>query len=155
LVDVASLSDEIVGKWRAIPDLVDFIGGSEKVFVYHHSYPNNSSIGKAIATLKPGQIMLAWEGVRPPEAPMAYWTHRFTAFVRAPEELPVSSPSGYYLLIRLLFDGIPQPGTCRMREIQFLPTLDSMGGESAELSMDEQGADYFTVRFNISETTAS
>jgi hypothetical protein len=153
MLNVAELINAIVAKLQDIPDLVACLKNQpEAIFAYHDIYPSKSNLLKAIATMKSGQIMVAWAGCQTPGASMGYWSHNIQIFVRAAEEDPSTSPDGYYRIIRLIFDGIPRGGSCSMRQLSFLPYLDPMTGESAVRLVDEQGADYFEVRFQLVET---
>lgn len=153
MLDVALLINSIVEKLQDIPELVACLNHRpEQIFAYHDIYPSKANLFKAVATMTPGQIMVSWAGCQPPPSTMGYWAHNIQIFIRAAEEQPTARPDGYYRLIRMIFDGVPRGGSCSMRQISFMPYLDPMTAESAVRMVDEQGTDYFEVRFQLVET---
>lgn len=152
MIKVSKLINSVVDKLRQIPELVALLHGDENsIFAYHDVYPSKSSLALAVIELKPGQIMVAWNGSGPAPAPMGFWQHNVKVFLRGAEERDDVDPEGYYDLFRLIFDGVPAGQALPMRSIEFVPECDPMSNESISRSSDIEGVDYFEIDFNFVE----
>jgi hypothetical protein len=155
MIKVSTLVNSIVDKMRQIPELVSLLHGDENsIFAYHDVYPTKSSLALAVIELKPGQIMVAWNGSAPGPTPMGFWTHNIKVFLRGVEEKEGIDPEGYYDLFRLIFDGIPEGQALTMRQIEFVPECDPMANESISRTSDIEGVDYFEIDFDFVERIA-
>ena len=113
MINPAEIIDSLIEKLRAIPELVELMGGDEeRIFAYHDRYPKKSSIETATSLAPAPSIMVAWAGTGPSQfGGNEAWRHEFSLALRtAPELDDGQTPASFYQLFRLITKGIPQGG---------------------------------------------
>lgn len=152
MINVSSLVDAIVDHLRKIPDLVAILQGRENaIYAYHDRFADTNSVALAIAKMEPGQLMVVWVG-SVPGAPTSWWKHQIKIYIRANEEdFNGATPEGYYEIVRLIFDGVPEGQSLPMRAIEPLESVDPMQDESISRSSDLEGVDYFEIDLAFNE----
>jgi len=152
LIKVSELVDAFVDHLRRIPDLVAHLQGRpEAIYAHHDRYPDVNSLALAVQQMEPGNVMVAWVGSQPSSG-MSWWKHQLKIFIRANvEEFSGTSPDGYYEIVRLMFDGVPEGQTLEMRSIEPVDRVDPMSDWSIARSSDIEGVDYFEIDLTFNE----
>jgi hypothetical protein len=148
LVSLIALTDAMVAALRAVPELVDLLGGDPNAInAYLDQPPERNSLGSAIYRMKPGSVLAAWQETFLTQGEMEGWLHRIVIFVRA------ARGESSLDLIGAIINGIPVPGDgLRWR---FCPLMDGVLPTTiSEISRptDEEGIDYFSIMTETKET---
>ena len=148
MVNFIALTEAIVVKLQAVPELVAMLGGDPgSISGYIDRNPDRNAISAAIYQMKPGTVLVAWQESMLTEGEMEGWLHRVVMFVRA-------ARGGSALDVgTAIINGVPVPGDgMRWR---YCPVMEGVLPTSiTEISrpIDEEGIDYFSIMTETKET---
>jgi hypothetical protein len=145
MIDPSELVGNLVDVLRDIPDLVAELGGAERIFAYHDSFPERSSLVHAIHTMPLPSIMAVWQGTGPGSfGGFDVWKHNVTLFLRA-------NGTAYYRLFRLAVKGVPQSFGQPVFNATIHPGCNPMDVPMIQRQTDAEGLDYFEVPLSFVE----
>jgi len=159
-------TDNLVNAWVAalqqIAELVQALGGAQKIQGYKDGFPYDSNLRRTIVMQPPGSILVVFMGtdkVRIGNGGAWAFRHRFSFIVRAPE----AAPGGvtYAQLWSWFVNGVPQATTLPLLHTDIDPGCDPMdreGPSSARnqllISPDGETLDYFEFSATLIERAA-
>jgi len=153
MIDSAEIVNALVTLLRAIPDLVEAMGGdATKIYAYQDRYPQSISLETAKYQMPAPGIMVAWNGTAPGSfGGFEVWKHEISLCVRAGDDSGDLTPSGYYRIFRLITKGVPTGHTEAMQYIEVHASCDPMDTPSMRRQTDGAGVDYFEISMMFTE----
>ena len=148
MVDLIALTNAMVDKFRAIPDLVAALNGNpEAIVAYQDLNPDRNSLTNAVYESAPGSILVAWIETNFAEEEIGCWLHSYAYYVRARRK---GSPIE---LINLLVNGIPVPGDgLRWRYCPVMSGVEPTQIINISRVPDAEGIDYYVIATETKET---
>jgi hypothetical protein len=163
MLNPADLLDALVLKLRAIPELVEEMGGAPtNIRAYHHRWPHVSYLQVALVQAKAPAILVVWRETRPGNIETAEaWQHDFSLIVLPREEATAEvegEAAAYGRIFGLIVNGVPKDDTAEGNKLlnetihsgcypMNIPTFSRQTiMVSAEASMD-----YFDARIVLAE----
>lgn len=148
MIKPTDIADALVALLRAIPDLVDEMGGDEqRISAYPDVYPYNVDLQKAVHDMPSPSILIAYrdwgEGSMGKGQPI---NHLLTIFLRPGAE------SSYSDLTTLLINGIPAGQPLAMINAEVHADLDPMRIEGrCGRQQDAEGVEYWELNISLNE----
>ena len=159
MINPGTLVAAIVAKLRDIPALVTAIGGdATKIVSYDFRYPKQTSFREAVSELTAPGLLVVFRGIGPslfPGISNSRSTRRydFAVFVRSREIVDADpATAGYYAVFEEMEKGVVTGSGQRFIYSEIVSGCYPIGGPLSVLpGSDEEGRDYWEVRFSLHE----
>lgn len=113
MLNSADVLQSLVNKFRAIPELVQEMGGDpENIAIFRRRWPHSTFLQAAVVDAKAPNILIATDGIA--IGSYGEWQHKFLAIVRTREEaadLIEGEVDAYERVFWLIVNGVPHDET--------------------------------------------